>query len=185
MGEEEQCDKKRIHSKGASAATETHPSLSASSLNSSNILIRFSTHCIFLKAFLIVFYLWSYTTHPNQVNPFPSLWCILKICGNLSELVEIHFEFPQEAPNQASPQSNPIRQLDLTNWQTEHSANSFNFSISEKTRILSTFQFQKNFCFNFLISKWEKNDFCQLSQFRKKNNFRIQKSFNLSISEHL
>ena len=131
---------KRIHSKGASAATETHPSLSASSLNSSNILIRFSTHCIFLKAFLIVFYLWSYTTHPDQVNPFPSLWCILKICGNLSELVEIHFEFPQEAPNQASPQSNPIRQLDLTNWQTEHSATStstsFKFSDAKQKEIL-------------------------------------------------
>ena len=137
---------KRIHSTGASAATETHPSLSASSLNSSNFSLGFHS-LYFSESFSkFVFYLWSYTTHPNQVNPFPSLWCILKICGNLSELVEIHFEFPQEAPNQASPQSNPIRQLDLTNWQTEHSANSFNFSISEKN---------KN-SFNFSISE-EKN----------------------------
>ena len=34
-------------------------------------------------------------------------------------------EFRRSAPNQPSPWSNPIRQLDLTNWQTEHSATSF------------------------------------------------------------
>ena len=33
-------------------------------------------------------------------------------------------EFRRSAPNQPSPWSNPIRQLDLTNWQTEHSATS-------------------------------------------------------------
>ena len=56
---------------------------------------------------------------------------------DLMRLWKIHFEFPGLARNQpwSHPWSNPIRQLDLTNWQTEHSATSstslkalFNFS---------------------------------------------------------
>ena len=59
----------------------------------------------------------------SQYLSDPSIyeWSLL----NLSFFVKPNSEFRRSAPNQPSPWSNPIRQLDLTNWQTEHSATSF------------------------------------------------------------
>ena len=124
-----------------------HLSLWALSPNSSNILL------VFIRVFLIVFLIviitqWFSDSFPlNLFKSYAEKPCVMWLWfdeivkhvmwQDLMRLWKIHFEFPGLARNQpwSHPWSNPIRQLDLTNWQTEHSATSstslkalFNFS---------------------------------------------------------
>ena len=91
---------------GAAAATGTPPNLWAWSPNSSNFM---DLSVISSISDLNIWVIPQYMSDPLTICLF---W------GKKSE-------FRRSAPNQPSPWSNPIRQLDLTNWQTEHSATSF------------------------------------------------------------
>ena len=84
------------------------------------------------QSFSDILSIWSqYLSDPSIYE-----WSLL----NLSFFVKPNSEFRRSAPNQPSPWSNPIRQLDLTNWQTEHSATStstsFKFSDAKQKEIL-------------------------------------------------